>query len=100
MAKKKPRSRKKVPTHIERVQKYLARCPDASAERIADTLNLTLQQVYGIINSLRKTNRLPDGCIYAVKKGAADSFTTADVLTVKKIGIAKTKAILKLLEQL
>lgn len=99
MAKKKPRAKKQIYTKTEQVLKYLVRHPEAPRQQIAAALKLTTQQVSGIIARLRVMDRLPDKCIYVEKK-EGDSFTTTDVLAVKKIGVKKVKAIIKLLEAL
>lgn len=103
MAKKKPRARKTSATYTLMVQKYLDRHPDANRKQIASSLKLTVEQVSGILTRLRVTGRLPKTHgLFREKTGKSDgaTFTAADVLAVKKVGVEKIKAILKLLEQL
>ena len=52
---RKPRARRKEQTHTDRVRDYCSRHANFSTDEIIAELGLTKQQVWGILNRLKKT---------------------------------------------
>jgi predicted transcriptional regulator len=102
MAKKLPRARKTKVTNKQRVADFIDEHPGCTKNEICKVLKLTRQQVDASIIQLRRQNFFHSDHQFATaKRGHVDtSFSIQEVVTVKKIGIEKTKQILRLLEQL
>lgn len=100
---KKPRARKAARvSHTDKVARYLKQHPGANYQQIAAALKLTVQQAYSIIYHLEKSGRIPkiNRTSRKTKKSAEKTFSEADILAVKNIGLDMVKAIIKLLEKL
>jgi hypothetical protein len=85
---KRPKFRQ--PSITDRVAEYDSKTPGTSAEVCAKELKLTKAQVWSARNAVSKRGVTAD----------APPMSTKDIVTISRIGIAKTEQIIQLLKQL